>query len=89
MDSMSSGGQEDTTVAANGEALRKSGSQGDINAGKVWIVGDLLCERFDTQEFIGTKICRYVFRSSAAVGSDAYSHVFASITGIDRIAVVE
>ena len=79
------------TVAADGQALHKIGDlfEDRISAGKFWIEGDLLCERFDTVDFFGTKICRDVLRYSGTAGADAYNHFCASVTGIDRIAVIE
>ena len=57
--------------------------------GRVWVDSDLLCEQNDSALFLGDKLCSAMFRSSTTRGVDEYSHVFASVTGISRFAVVE
>jgi hypothetical protein len=70
---------------------RASGRLGNLSdmTGRVWVDSDLLFEQNDSALFFGDKLCSAMFRSSTTRGVDEYSHVFASVTGISRFAVVE
>ena len=86
---MHGGSSGSITITSEGKASGRLFDYAYDLTGRVWVEGDLLCERYDSHIFLGDKLCSAVFRNAKAASGDEFSHFFVSVTGIDRFAIVD